>query len=188
MITIKSDKKSYGINFPTSLKEITPEVLNTICANVKLPEHYCIIAMTIKTTLFEFCTSLNKKSTNASVLPMLAKISDEDSKLVHANVGDKIIIDRSSLERGVHINFNTMISATNAQNYLASDQDIVKAVLKNDNSIIKYHDLGLITEHPTIILLEFKICPVVDIAAAIPTNENSVDPFIYTDGVCEASN
>ena len=56
MITIKSEKKSYGINFPTSKEEITSELLEAVTKQVKLPKHYCIVALCFQTKIFDFVT------------------------------------------------------------------------------------------------------------------------------------
>lgn len=186
MIEIKSAKMSYGINFPTSVKEVTPEVLEIITNGVKLPKHYCIIALAFDTKVFDFCAAINSsRNTNVAVTPILAKISQEDSKEINASVGDKIIMDRSSLERGVHINFKTVISSNAARNYFNSDPDLTKAIMtKNDDKIIidKTANRKLTAaKSPNIIILEFKICPVNDIAAAIPMDYQSIDPFLITD-------
>ena len=186
MITIKSAKKDYGIKFPTSVSEITPDVLKTITKGVKLPKHYCIIALAFETKLFDFCAAVNgNKNTNVAVTPILAKISDEDSNDVNAIVGDRIIMERSCLERGVHINLKTSISSTAARNYFNSDPDMAKAILtKNTDGIIIDHNLNKSLQSsnsPKIIVLEFKICPVNDIDAAIPATIKYNDPFIAVD-------
>ena len=86
MIEIKSAKMSYGINFPTSVKELTPEVLETITNGVKLPKHYCIIALAFDTKVFDFCAAINSsRNTNVAVTPILAKIAQEDSKEINAS-------------------------------------------------------------------------------------------------------
>lgn len=186
MITIKSAKKNYGINFPTSVSEITPDVLKAITLDVKLPKHYCIIALAFETKVFDFCAAINSnKNTNVAVTPILAKISDEDSKDVNALVGDRVIMERSCLERGVHLNLKTSISSTAARKYFNSDPDLAKAILmKNTEGIIIDHTINKSlqsTNSPKIIVLEFKICPVNDIAAAIPDTNNPYDPFIAVD-------
>ena len=185
MITVKSNKMSYGINFPTSLTELTPDVFNTITDGVKLPKHYCVVALAFKTKIFDFCTMINSnKQATIGVTPILAKISDDDSKDINAVVGDKIIIDRSSLERGVQIKFPILISSENARNYFNNDPNIVKAIMTKDNRIIQDSGINkqlISSNYPDIIILEFKIVPVNDISAAIPVNYKNIDPFKAVD-------
>ena len=185
MIEIKSDKLSYGIKFPTSIKELTPELLNTITEGVRLPKHYCIIALAFNTKVFDFCTAINSnKDTNVSVTPIVAKIYKEDSDEVNAFVGDKAIVYRTSLERGAHLNLQTAISSNSARNYFNKDADLVRAIVTKNNKAITNKNLNsqlISSQSPNIIVLEFKIIPVTDIYAAIPMDYKPVDPFVYTD-------
>ena len=177
MIQIKSEKKSYGINFPTSVDELTADILTSITEQVKLPKHYCIVALCFKTRLFDFVVAMNsKKEHSISVVPILAKISEEDSAETNAVVSDKVIISRSALEMGSHLNLPVMISTDNARNYLASDETLTKSIISRSNPIFK--DL---TKRDNIIVLEFKIIPVSDIKATVPLNANGIDPFVVRD-------
>lgn len=177
MIQIKSEKKSYGINFPASIDELTADVLKSITEQVKLPKHYCIIALCFKTRLFDFVVAMNsKKEHSISVVPVLAKISEEDSAETNAAVSDKVIISRSSLEMGTHLNLPVMISTDNARNYLASDEDLTKSIITRSNPIFK--DM---IKRDNIIVLEFKIIPVSDIKATVPLNAAGIDPFVVRD-------
>lgn len=184
MIKIKSEKKPYGINFPTSIDEITPEILATLSEGVKLPKHYCIIALAFDTKVFDFCTAMNNnKNTSVAVTPILCKIDKEDIESVNAKVGDKIIIDRSSLERGVHINIKCAISSNAARNYLNSDPELIKSIItkKKDNKELDENLMKVANSN--IIILEFKIVPVSDIHAAIPMFFEQTDPFIIKNSI-----
>lgn len=178
MITIKSEKKSYGINFPTSKEEITSDILAEITQHVKLPKHYCIVALCFQTKIFDFVAMIKSRATNNfAVTPILAKIYDEDSNTINANVGDKLIIDRSSLERGIHLNLPIAINSTAARNYFDSDPELIKTIISKkqivteDGKACNYYDNN-------IVVLEFKIIPVNDVSAAIPMGSNPTDPFI----------
>lgn len=177
MIQIKSEKKSYGINFPTSVDELTSDVLTSITEQVKLPKHYCIIALCFKTRLFDFVVAMNsKKEHSISVVPVLAKISEEDATETNAVVSDKVIVSRSALEMGTHLSLPVMISTDNARNYLASDEALTKSIIARSNPIFK--DM---TKRDNIIVLEFKIIPVSDIKATVPREANGIDPFVIRD-------
>lgn len=178
MIQIKSEKKSYGINFPTSVDELTSDVLTSITEQVKLPKHYCIIALCFKTRLFDFVVAMNsKKEHSISVVPVLAKISEEDADETNAAVSDKVILSRSALEMGTHLSLPVMISTDNARNYLASDDALTKSIITRSNPIFK--DM---TKRDNIIVLEFKIVPVSDIKATVSREANGIDPFVIRDG------
>lgn len=173
MIYVKSPKAPYGVNLPTSIKEVNAASLEAITKGIKLPQHYCIVALCFKTRLGTFALSIsNKRSSEIGVVPVLAKIYAEDSKKVNANVGDKLIIDRSSLERGSHLNCDTCINSTNFRNYLASDSEMVKAIVTNNAS--NYN----LNPNDNIVVLEFKIVPVCDIRAAISDSVKANDPFM----------
>lgn len=179
MIEIKSEKMNYGIKFPTSINEITPEILETITANVKLPKHYCIVALVFNTNLFTFCAAMNSnKDTNLFVTPLLAKISEEDSNEANANIGDRIIIDRSSLERGSHIHLKTAISSTSAKNFFIDNPNIMKQILTKHEDKVIVGDYINNSKSPNIIVVEFKICPICDITASIKVDAKPIDPFL----------
>ena len=186
MLKIKSEKKSYGINFPTSLNEITPEILTELTANVKLPKHHCIVALCFNTKVFEFFAAMNsQRSTDVAVTPLLAKMHDKDIATSNAAVGDKLIIDRSSLERGVHLNIPTLISSNNAHHYFKEDPELSRAMMtRNSETLIldsKTNKSLVAGNSPRIIVLEFKIVPVVSISASINPNESVIDPFKIND-------
>lgn len=174
MVTIKSDKKNYGINFPTNVDEITKESLDAICKDVKLPKHYCIVALCMTTKIFDFTTIIkNNKNSELSVIPLMAKISDEDAQQINTAVGDRVIVDRSTIERGAHISLRTVIESNHARDYFSKDDSLIKQIMNPTDEQMKE-----ITRKLNIVLLEFKIVPVNDISASIPRNIKTIDPFI----------
>ena len=176
MITIKSEKKSYGINFPTSVSELTPDVLNIITEQVKLPKHYCIVALCFKTALFDFVVAMNsKKEHSVGIVPLLAKINEEDKIDTNANVSDRVILSRSALEMATHISLPVLISTDNARNYFASDNELTKSIINKTNPIFSN-----MTKKDNIIVVEFKILPVSDIKATVPNDGKGFDPFCVT--------
>lgn len=186
MIEIKSEKMNYGIKFPSSINEITPEILETITAKVKLPKYYCIVALCFKTRVFDFCTMISSNNINKdiSVVPLLAKISDEDSTTINAKVGDKIIIDRSSLERSSRINIPVSISSENAKRYFKSDEQLSRAIITKDDNIISNSNINkqlLKSNSPDIVIMEFKVVAINDIVASTPMDNMIQDPFIIKD-------
>lgn len=177
MITIKSEKKSYGINFPTSVDEFTPEIFNEITKQVKLPKHYCMIALCLKTTLFDFVVAMNsKKEQSVGIITLLAKINEEDKLYANANVSDRVILSRSALEMATHISLPVIISTDNARNYFASDNELTKSIISRKNPV--FLDM---TKKDNIIVVEFKILPISDIKATVPLDAKGVDPFCITD-------
>lgn len=162
-----------GIKLPTSLNEITPDVLKSIVDGIKIPKHYCIIAMAFKTKVFDFISTIaTKKDYPVSVTNILAYIDDEDKNTINANVADKIVIDRSSIERGNQLTINISATVDNARKFFSSDNELVRSIMSGKNSDITISD--------SVILLNFKIVPIVDIKAAIAPNRIQINPFVLT--------
>lgn len=182
MLEIQSKSKEFSVKFPTNLNELTKESFETITAGVKLPKYHCIVAMCFKVKIFDFVTAMNSNKDSAvSVVPVLAKISDKDSEEINVSVGEKVIIDRSSLERGVHLNLPTMITSNNAKRYFNSDPDLVRAIITKDDKIVvdaKMNKQLIAANSPEIIVLEFKIVPINCISAGIANDIKVSDPFI----------
>lgn len=169
MIKVVSKDSNYGINFPESINEIKVEHFEAILANVKIPKHYAIVALAFRTTLFDFATAVNKQMNNdVSVTPILMYIDEADKENVRANVGDKVVVTRSSLERGVHLNLPVAISSVNAAGYIQDHRDTYLDIIKFANKNAK----------DNIYLLEFKIVPVTEISASIDMTKELFDPYI----------
>lgn len=186
MITIKSTKSNFGAIIPTSLNELNREVLEQLVKNIKLPKHYAIVCMCFKTTLFDFvAVAKNPKETSVMVIPLLAKISDEDKETTNAEVGDKIIIDRTSLERGSHLHVPTLITSNNLRNYIFSDNALTKAILSNNVSSNELDDKTKVVidkgRNIPIYVVEFKIVAASDIRASLGVDSIINDPWIKTD-------
>lgn len=174
MIRIKSATKNYAINVPTSFDEITKDFFEGITKNVNLPKHHCIVAMCTKAKLFDFMTATSSSTqTMATLIPYLACIRKDDNENLNAEIGEKIIIDRTSLERGVHLNLPCCISASNFYKYVESDKNLVGKIRTGQYTI----DKDGIKVSPEICIVEFKIVPVVSISATIKNDVECIDVF-----------
>ncbi len=183
MIKIKAKDSNLRIKFPTSFTEFDKRTWDTITDSIYLNKHYCVIALAFKTKLFDFCASINNnRDTMLSVTPILAKIDRDDAEMIGAKVGRKVIIDRTSLERGHHINVPTIINSTNARNYFNNNPELLKAIITNTDKDIVYDvdkkEYTTAAKVPNIIILEFKICPVNDIVASLPIDYHIYDEFL----------
>lgn len=185
MITIKSKNRNYAVSFPESLSEIKPEDFISTLNDINLPKYHCIVAMCTEIKLFDLATAIsgNAKDTITQVIPLIGKINDCDNEMLKVDVGERIIIDRSSLERGVHLNTRLSIGSVNAMKYINSDADLKKDILsgKFNNSTSNLNKQLAIGSSPVIILVEFKIVPVNSIVAAVKKNVDFVDPFKVAD-------
>lgn len=172
MVTIKADSADYGINFPSAINELTSDILNKITDGINIPKNYVIVALAFKTRVFDLVVSMNSKTQqNFAVTPILAKTDDDSLKYLNANVGNKLIISRSALERGVHINLPIAITSNNVSLYLDTFKDLATAIVRKTNAIADKE----------IILLEFKVIPVTDITASMKIDRNVEDIFIVED-------
>lgn len=126
MIKVESKFKDFGINIPTELSEITSEALEAVLSNVVVAKHYCIVALCQNESLFGV---INNKVSTVEVIPIIAKISDEDSKLIGMNKMDKIIIDRSTLERGYHLYLkHNVLSPQFINKFITNDTELTRSI------------------------------------------------------------
>lgn len=188
MITVKSKKLNYGINFPTELNEITPEILTTLTKDVKLPKHHCIVALCFRTKLFEFVAAMrNSSGKDMSITPLLAKISDNDAQEINVAVGDKLVMDRSSIERGVHLPIKTLCSTQHAYNYLDKDTNLSRTIMTGeyDTNVVdsKTNKPLSHNDSPYIYVINFKVVPITNIYGGIPVDSSVQDPFLYQEVV-----
>lgn len=163
MIKVESKIADYAINVPTQREEITPEALGALLENVQLAKYYCVVAMIYQDTLFGV---MNRQSEVVTVIPILAKISNEDASSTGGRVGAQLIIDRTSLERGNHLHIkNNIISPTHISDYIRNDRGLAMSIGNGTFGQNKGHTLTT-----PIYMVEFKIIPVNDIKAMIDNN------------------
>ena len=174
MIKLESNLKKYSLLIPTSIKEFTPEILNSMTSNINLAPNYAIVAIIYRTKLFEFSASIDKKyPTEVGVIPIIAKISNEDANKVNTKVGYKVNIVRSLIERGEHINLpNNAISIDKVRSFIKDDPQLSKDIMTGEY----FKQEG---NSPYCYFPEFKIIPVCDIHASYdittPINEVFVE-------------
>lgn len=167
MLRLESQNANYAINVPTDEKEIDKKVLNNLLSNVSLPQYYCVVALRYRVSLFDLTItskSATKKQQTVSVVPLMGKFNEGEPK-VNVEVGQRILIDGSDIERGSHLNVNTVITPDRIATYIGNDSDLSKNVIARK--------LG---DGSPIFCLEFKIVPITAIKGVI--SGKSHDPFI----------
>ena len=178
MLIIQGNNKTYGINVPTAEKEITASFLTKVTERVKLNKYQTIVALVMKTKIWDFCMSIRnpKKDQNVAITAKLAKfiapnLDEKDGALPIKNmsVGDIVVIDRSSIERGIHLSVPTIISPAGLSKYLEEDKDLLTDIVTG-----KRPDLS----NQYICLVQFKIVPVSTITATYDAEEKVQDDFI----------
>lgn len=173
MIKVESKFKDFGINIPTELSEITSEALETVLSNVVVAKHYCIVALCQNESLFGV---INNKVSTVEVMPIIAKISDEDSKLIGMNKMDKIIIDRSTLERGYHLYLkHNVLSPQFINKFITNDTELTRSITVGTFGQKQGYNKG-----QKVWFLEFKVIAINDLKAAINSESGNSNPFIYS--------
>lgn len=173
MIKVESKFKDFGINIPTELSEITSEALETVLSNVVVAKHYCIVALCQNESLFGV---INNKVSTVEVIPIIAKISDEDSKLIGMNKMDKIIIDRSTLERGYHLYLkHNVLSPQFINKFITNDTELTRSITVGTFGQKQGYNKG-----QKVWFLEFKVIAINDLKAAINSESGNSNPFIYS--------
>lgn len=172
MIKVESKFKDFGINIPTELSEITSEALEAVLSNVVVAKHYCIVALCQNESLFGV---INNKVSTVEVIPIIAKISDEDSKLIGMNKMDKIIIDRSTLERGYHLYLkHNVLSPQFINKFITNDTELTRSITVGTFGQKQGYNKG-----QKVWFLEFKVIAINDLKAAINSESGNSNPFIY---------
>lgn len=163
MIEIKSDAKDYSLLIPTSLSEITPDMVKEMLSNQHLADNYCIIALVYRSKLFDLVAAGNSKRQvvwNHTVHLVKGENNGKESVL-GIGIMDKVILHESDLERAqiLRVAAND-ISVTNAFNYIGTDKNLASDIMRHNINI----------ENPT---------PSIDIAGIIPAKKIISTPECY---------
>lgn len=129
-IEINGKDGKLKLHLPTSIYEITPEVLTDATKHITVAPNYSLVALVYSTFL---SMAMNeKKAANAkiSVVPFFVKCGDTDSSFInHIEDGNKLIIAPSNIALGIHINnsFNEL-SLNRICNICCQDAEFLKKV------------------------------------------------------------
>ena len=160
MIKVESKIANYAINVPTKREELTVESLGKLLENVIVARYHCIVALVYADTLFGV---VNNKKEVVNVIPIIAKIGDEDASSTGGRVGQQVVIDRTSLERGYHLYLpNNVISPAHLAKYIDSDKELRHKVTMGNYGEDQGYNRG-----DKVYTVEFKVIPVNDLKAMI---------------------
>lgn len=176
MITLKHEGVETIINLPTSVNEITGEVLTRMFSRLSLPKGYAVIALAFKVDFSEVLI-VNKKAQPSIVYPLFVTANvDETNKYnglpPHCEAGRTIIIDKTAIERGVHIHIPTVANEFNIRKYFL---DIEKLTNPTARNVTKESIMN--SPKDTFFLLEAKIVPCNAISGVIDETVPFDDPF-----------
>ena len=159
MFDIKNPKKSFYVSFPTSITEVTKDYFDNLLGNIKLQEHYCIVALCFKEKVSNLALNLrDRRNTTSNVTPIIAKIAeDNECNYKQMNVA---VVDRTNLERGIHLPMNNnWIGVAGFERYIDNNLTLINQLANGSY----WKEVSKTT--PEIILVEFKILPIRDIVA-----------------------
>lgn len=163
------DGEEVVLTIPGSVSEYNKNVLKQITDNIKIAPHYALVG--IVTGIAPISVFMNVTSeASISITPILAKVGDSENSFVD-NVGDIVIIDKSSLERGIHCRNS---SKTSYDCFVKSVERMV-----NDKSDIQKIFSGEDKDryNKTCYVIEFKLVPISDIKGCY--TYNNVNDVIF---------
>lgn len=166
MLQLDSKNANYRINIPTKEEEINKEVLTKLLSNFSLPQYYCVVALRYRIKLFDLTItskSTTKRQQTVSVVPILAKFNEGELK-VNGEIGQRVLIDGTDIERGSHLNVNTVITPDKIAAYINNDEALTKDVIGRK-----------IGDESAVFCLEFKVVPISAIKGII--DGKIEDPF-----------
>lgn len=170
MIELSNDKIKVGIKLPTTVDEITAEMLEQLTTQVKLGKNYVLIALCYEVTFADLVFD-NKKQKPTRVYTKVAK-ANLDTDYIDVHVGDVVAISQSAIEMGQHIYIKSVASEASVKAFLLEKARLTRA---NATSIVP-SDIKDI-DAKSFLLIEFKVVPVHDIKAYFDYSTNCVDPF-----------
>lgn len=173
MFIITSPDSNLKVAIPTGIHELTSDKLAELTKHIELAEHYCVVALvsTIKPTVL--CMNLDTKNPpSINLIPLLAKVADNETSYLKDNVGNRLIVDRSSIERGIHCKNNTLAGFSNLSEFLRRDDSLYRSIINGG----LVDDNGTSIKNVEFVVLELKIVPTNFISGCY-TDEVANDPF-----------
>jgi len=174
MLKLRNEKRNYEINLPTNFKEINFDALVDVVKNVKISEHYAMIALCQSFNPFNLALLGTKqgKDINVAVSANFIKSNDPNNK-VPAKAGDKIVISRTDLELSTHISIKFGLS-TSSIGATIEENPSVATMLRNG----PVDDNGNPVKE--VIAVEFKLVPLTAIKAVIDNDITTTDIYRST--------
>ena len=174
MLKLRNEKRNYEINLPTNFKEINFDALVDVVKNVKISEHYAMIALCQSFNPFNLALlgTKNGKDVNVAVSANFIKSNDPNNK-VPAKAGDKVIISRTDLELSTHISMKFGLSTATIGTTIEENPSVA-TLLRNG----PLDDNGNPVKE--VIAIEFKLVPLTAIKAVIDNDIVTTDIYRTT--------
>lgn len=176
MIDLTNDLGNKTLKVPTEENEVLKEWFDDILKCVELREHYAIVALLQNDTLFSI---VNKAKSAVGVTPIVVKINE--SNIQGDVIGRIALVDRSAVERAHHVYLpQNELSYGYIKNFIESNPGLKDKIYKGE---IGGRKIGKGINRPTnVIMVEFKIMPVVDIVAFIDKETPYVHHYLVNNG------
>lgn len=177
MITLQNEKVKKVINVPTTVNEITPDVLDKLTSNIIISEYHALVALCWKVTFADiFFNQKRNDNKGAQVIPLLAKAAipeKESDKYNWLNKGQKLILTRSAIEMGVHVHVPNAANINSISNW-------ANAVEEAEHPGNKGRNINTLPKGE-FILIEFKVVNLSDISGVITSDVLDEDPFLVNE-------
>lgn len=142
---VEGRRGTYNISIPTSAKEITPEYLLNVTADITPAPHWSVVALISKAPLNQLLTSMRKKSnTELKTVPVFVKTTpdENDSEFIKSiKPGNVLVCSISELSMGNHVNckYNDL-SIDKILSLMEGDMNITRESLQNqiDNYFVSF--------------------------------------------------
>ena len=174
MFKLKNEKRNYVLNLPTNFSELDFNSIKEVIGNVKLSEHYAIVAICQSFSPFNLALLGTKnKDVNIPVSTCFISANDPNGKIANAEPGDKVILSRSDIEMSTHLPVTFGLSTSSIAATI-SDNPSAATILRN----------GPVDEEGNpvreIISVEFKIVPLTAIKAIVARRVATKDIYKST--------
>lgn len=141
--------------FPSSVSVYTSDVLEKITDNIKVAPHYALVGIITELTPSTILIG-GKLDSSVTIVPVLAKVGDTDN-VFSDNIGNVVVIDKSSLERGIHCTNSSNTSYSSLRKTINKIVPFGKRFNYNEDTLNKDA-----MKKPCYII-EFKLVPISDI-------------------------
>lgn len=176
MIELRNAKSKRVIKVPTSVNDITPEILTKLTENVVLSKYHALVAICWNVSFANVMFQNKQQHQSAQVIPLMVKANLPEDCVGYdwLNVGKKVILTRSAIEMGVHVHIPHSASINSLERYF---REISKSEKITREDFI---DPKLVPSG-NFILIEFKVVNVSDISGVVENDTLSEDPFLVNE-------
>ena len=182
MIVIENEKQAYDIKLPTDLSELTKEYFDEMLSGINIADNYSIVALCYRAKLFEIINSA-KKEVIIQATTLLVKIGGNIENVAYCKPMDKVIINRSSIERSQHLSIpNNTLEPGKVADYICSNKELTKDITTGKYFLEDGETPMIgINKAPYCYFVEYKIVPNNVIIAGFSKdaqNKIVINPFI----------